>query len=214
MKVRIGALCVVCLWLLLGGLACAQDWGAYAPLLRQWQRALKADDMEDDLVNPACLYLYRNASRSVGCTLRDLNEDGTPELIIGEMASVNIMPGFIMDVYTLQGDTPVSVLRGWERNAYYLTAGGMILNEGASSAFDSELVVYRVQGAQLVFQGSIRYLGGDEKVSGGPWHYLRTADERPSRDNALKEKEARKAQKALMDSVVRLELTSFADLAL
>ncbi len=65
----------------------------------------------------------------VGYYLEDLDGDGFPELLIGEVGERKV---FVM--YTMVDRSPLTVLRASERNTYYLTEDGVFYNLGFNGA--------------------------------------------------------------------------------
>lgn len=108
---------------------------------------------------------------TLGYLKKDLDGDGTEELLIGANdTGADGMPCTVLyHLYTISGEEPVSVLKGWERNRYYLCENGMIANEGSSGAADSEYSYFVYQGAELKLQEAVFYDGERDKEN--PWFY-------------------------------------------
>jgi hypothetical protein len=102
-------------------------------------------------------YAYENnisefisSSTHVGYAMKDLNGDGTPELIIAGMGTDDFSNGVIYDLYTLYNSQPVQLACSSARNRYYLRTDGSILNEGSGGAGHSIFVLNSVQGSELL----------------------------------------------------------------
>lgn len=81
----------------------------------------------------------------VGYTMKDINEDGTLELLIVKVSD----PGEtahhgnrILALYTIVDDEVRFLTGGWARNRYFLLTDGRIYNEGSSGADDSSFETY------------------------------------------------------------------------
>ncbi len=55
----------------------------------------------------------------IGYALRDLNYDGSPELLIVEMVTPVVKDRVIIDAYMLKGGQPVQIFSSTDRNRYY-----------------------------------------------------------------------------------------------
>ncbi len=88
------------------------------------------------------------ALASTGYLIRDINHDGIPELMVGDIPHLteDVTPytggSAIYALYTLKDREPVCILEGWARNRLYLLEDGMILNEGSGGAAYSILATY------------------------------------------------------------------------
>lgn len=123
--------------LLLGALsfsAFAEEWvdtvEAYAPVLAQYAAAFTgAEDalMARESAEDAYWYAFfaqRDPGDIIGYSYLDLNRDGMPELVIGTVCDeAGMEDQLIFEVLTIKDDTPVTVIRGWERFRIQLTAG-------------------------------------------------------------------------------------------
>ena len=149
-------ICVYVICLLACCLAlCAQaeNWDAempeeYAALLTEYAEGLQGDEEVRDAYESVwtgyqcCLNAGIDPLENVGYVLTDLNEDGVPELVFGEMPEAEMLEGIVYELLTLRGGQPVSVIRGWERYRVALmydeqTDRYGYYAEGSSSAFDS-----------------------------------------------------------------------------
>lgn len=96
-----------------------------------------------------------------GYMLKDLDQDGSDELIIlakGSLAS-NRFDDFsdtVYAVYTLQNDKPVRVLESWARSRNYLCADGGIYNEGSDGAAYSTWCIYDIKDGKTVVREGVQ----------------------------------------------------------
>ena len=183
---------------------------AYQPLLDTWREMLAtAEGDETETVNPACLYSYSETDytndEAVGYALLDLNADGVEELVIGEVAGVNYLPGMIYDIYTLQDGAPVLALRGWERNRYYLCTDGSIVNEASDGASSSMTNVYKFVDGAMTFQYGIVYDG----TATEPWRL--TSSEDGTVGEPMAEADAQAQLDALTAQYAQVDLLPFAE---
>ena len=87
---------------------------------------------------------------NMGWLQRDVNADGIDELLLGEVTQGE-WTSPIYNLYTLNADGEAErVLEGWERNRWYLLEDGTLVNEGASSAFESFCDPYGLVNGELV----------------------------------------------------------------
>ena len=108
-----------------------------------------------------------------GWLLRDLDGDGTPELLLG--ANWDEGHAVIFNIYRAGGTRAVRVVNGWNRNRWYLCTDGSLANEGSSSAFESSYSYYRYTSGELQHLETLLYL--DDGSGGSPWCYSVTTDQ-------------------------------------
>ena len=135
---------------------------------------------------------------SVGYTLYDLDQDGQPELLIGETDTEEPVNRMILDAYTMDGDTAKQLFTSQERNRYYLIedeAGAVLIaNEGSNGAASSGWLYYTVENGALSIQQSVIYdAGADEQ---NPWFTSTDDDWDVSNDTPTDEETAQ----AVIDS--------------
>ncbi len=119
-----------------------------------------------------------DASKETGYFLDDLDQDGNPELLIGEMD--NDMPEnrIIFDAYTLVNGKAQQIFSSESRNRYYLVKDDsgaiLIANEASNSAANSGWLYYTLNGADLkIVQAVMCDAEADEQ---NPW-FLSTDDD-------------------------------------
>ncbi len=134
----------------------------YAPVLDKVCLYLKnhsenseATDVPSGLIEVAMWMSPDELLQSIGYQMKDLNADGTPELLIGQINE----PGASMDGktmlfggYALVDGKPAQFLDGWGRNRYALMEDGRIFNSGSSGAAYSAFGSYHLSadGKELV----------------------------------------------------------------
>ena len=105
--------------------------------------------------NNAMEYVFTNelsefivGSSHVGYVLWDLDEDGTPELILADPDAGADQPVFA--IYTLNGEEPAALAVSYARNRYYMRSDGSVLNEGSGGASYTMVYLLRKIGNELV----------------------------------------------------------------
>ena len=88
-------------------------------------------------------------SEHVGYALKDLDKNGTPELIIAGMGTDDFSDRMVYDLYTLAGGRPVQLAQSQARNRWYLRSDSLLINEGSSGAAYSNVFLYAVKGSSL-----------------------------------------------------------------
>lgn len=89
--------------------------------------------LEEYGLNPLCAYYDYS---QVGYAIEDVDGNGIPELLIGEIGEWGGGSGAFFDLYTLTDGQPVRVFASSERERYYLCQDGAIAAEGSSGADD------------------------------------------------------------------------------
>jgi len=136
---------------------------AYEPILEMVKKGAAGDrDILDNEAFNAVIYMENHySSQKVGWALLDLDEDGSPELLIGRTAwnpETDIL--WLFDIWTIAEGKAVLFDRGWERNRMYLTAEGSqkcfgLYFEGADSAFESVFEHCLIRGLEKTEQETI-----------------------------------------------------------
>lgn len=88
-----------------------------------------------------------NALGNLGYALKDVNEDGTNELLIMKVSNPGETPVYgknILAMYTIVNDEACFLTGGWERNRIFLLSDNRIFNEGSSGADDSSYDIYKL----------------------------------------------------------------------
>ena len=156
-----------------GDAASTTGYAAYDALLAEIAdlRRSGASDVQTDFSHD--LLSVNDYYQSPGWLLRDLDGDGTPELLLG--ADWGDGYGVIFNIYRLDGAKAVRVVDGWSRSRWYLCTDGSLANEGSSSAFESSYSYYRYTSGELQHLETLLYL--DDGSGGSPWRYSVTTDQ-------------------------------------
>lgn len=125
---------------------------------------------------------------NAGFYVTDLDDNGTPELLLGENQPMSDSTVFY-DLYTIKDGELVHVFDGWDRNRYYLCTNGGFANEGSSSAFESSTAYYYYTDGELRLMQSLIY--NSNANSENPWRLsTSSAHEVSDNDQLLSESEA------------------------
>ena len=171
----------------------ATGYAAYDALLAEISdlRRSGASDVQTDFSHD--LLSVNDYYQTPGWLLRDLDGDGTSELLLG--ADWGDGHTVIFNIYRLDGAKAVRVVDGWKRNRWYFCADGSLANECSSSAFESSYSYYRYTSGELQHLETLLYL--DDGSGSSPWRYSVTADHYVSSDDFRSVTEAEAA--AVMD---------------
>ena len=82
-----------------------------------------------------------------GYSLLDIDGNGIPELIVGNMASAD--DNRIHALFTLVDAQPQMILYSFTRSSYYLTGTGDLYHHGSSSAMWTDSLIYSYSGTEL-----------------------------------------------------------------
>lgn len=131
-----------------------QNLGGYDTVISKYETAMSHKGEGDEVpfqydVSEMMLYVSH-----VGYALQDLDGDGTQELLIAGIGYDIPGENSLLEIFTLQNGTPVSVVRSQVRDCYYLMNDGKLYNEGSSGAMSSNFSVMQYSG------GTVRFLNG------------------------------------------------------
>lgn len=105
------------------------------------------------------------ASMNLGYAIRDVDGNGTDELLIGENTPLG--ETVLYNMFTIRDGELVNVFNGWDRNRYYLCTNGNFINEGSSGAMQSSTIYYIYAKGEMIFIRSVIYDATMEPQ--GPW---------------------------------------------
>ena len=110
----------------------ATGYAAYDALLAEISdlRRSGASDVQTDFSHD--LLSANDYYQTPGWLLRDLDGDGTPELLLG--ADWGDGYGVIFNIYRLDGAKAVRVVDGWSRSKYFLCSDGTLAHEWSGGA--------------------------------------------------------------------------------
>lgn len=140
----------------------------------------------------------------VGYGMKDLNKDGTPELIIAAMNAARSDEMVVLDVYTLDNKTPVCLGTSRVRDRRFLRADSSILREGSNGAAYAYYSISKLRNGALVELESVR---SDLDANGNAVWYFKSEN---SRENQVSEAYAQAKIKAYEDTIFLPYLTKIA----
>lgn len=167
----------------------------------------KAEEGSEDYDFSYMIYwygAYYGASMRLGYLIRDIDGNGTDELIFGQNDEPDsAWNGVIYDLYTLSDGELIHVFSGGERSTYHLCENGLIANEGADGAALSTYAYYSFEGTELHLVEAVLYSGWD--YPDNPWFYSTQTDSCYDVENAepVNEEQAR----AVIDKYVYVPQT-------
>ena len=120
---------------------------AYGSVIQTYKRAIELGN-----IDAATAWEYNISEYVVGCShvgyaLKDLDKDGTPELIIADYGGESGQ--ILFDLYTLYGGAPVQLAMSQARNRWYLRTDNLLYNEASGGAAYSFFSLYRKTGTEL-----------------------------------------------------------------
>ena len=141
-------------------------YAAYDALLAEIAdlRRSGASDVQTDFSHD--LLSANDYYQTPGWLLRDLDGDGTSELLLG--ADWGDGYGVIFNIYRLDGAKAVRVVDGWSRSRWYLCTDGSLAHEGSDGASEGTFSYYRYE------NGALRHL--ETVISLDGWLYSDTTD--------------------------------------
>ena len=141
-------------------------YAAYDALLAEIAdlRRSGASDVQTDFSHD--LLSANDYYQTPGWLLRDLDGDGTSELLLG--ADWGDGYGVIFNIYRLDGAKAVRVVDGWSRSRWYLCTDGSLAHEGSDGASEGTYSYYRYE------NGALRHL--ETVISLDGWLYSDTTD--------------------------------------
>ena len=123
----------------------------YSSIIEKYRIAKQAS-----VSNPGAAYEYDVSEwieyfDHVGYALKDLDENGVPELIVAGISPTYDPGPVLFEVFTLENNTPVQLLISWARSRNFLLPDNRIYNEGSGGASSSGFVLFKVNGTTLQF---------------------------------------------------------------
>lgn len=123
----------------------------YSSIIEKYRIAKQAS-----VSNPGAAYEYDVSEwieyfDHVGYALKNLDENGVPELIVAGISPTYDPGPVLFEVFTLENKTPVQLLVSWARSRNFLLPDNRIYNEGSGGASSSGFVLFQVSGTNLQF---------------------------------------------------------------
>ena len=176
----------------------------YAEVNARYQQALTEgwdmDQLDEADMNILMAAEYESED-CFGYLELDIDQDGSPELLIGPRADGE-EPNEIMDLYSIVKGEPTRLISGGDREHYYLCEDGSIYYEGAESAFTSYTISYEFCGDYLRELQNLRY--DWEMDNDNPWFLVDGENYEP-----ISEEDYNSIWEELWDSCVELDYQAF-----
>lgn len=124
----------------------------YEQILAQYRTALKENWNGQQLTDAGLNFMIADVSpETVGYAVDDLDDNGTPEFIIGTISGDDFYGKLIFVLYTVNKDgEAIPIFSSIERDRYYYAGGNRFANLGSSSASDSFVTTLKLEGEGLV----------------------------------------------------------------
>lgn len=90
-----------------------------------------------------------SSSVHVGYAFKDLDKDGTPELIVAGIENDPFVEKMVYGLYTLENGAPKRLFVSNARDRWYLLTDSTLLNEGSGGAGHSGVTLFRLQNGAL-----------------------------------------------------------------
>ena len=123
-----------------------------------------------------------DAAKNAGFYITDLDNDGTPELLLGENQPGSNATVFY-DLYTIENGELVPIFDGWDRSRYYLGENNSIIHEGSSSAFQSFTSLNFYRDGKLNMIESVIY--DSNANADNPWRLSTISENQVNTDDQL-----------------------------
>ena len=120
------------------------------------------------------LFSYEPDVNTLGYCVRDIDDDGTEELLIGKTDDQGNYAGMVYDMYTILDGKLTQVVSSGERNCYFLCKDNKIAYEGSGGALSSEWSYYNYKEGKLEIIESVFTDGFQDKQN--PWFYTPSGD--------------------------------------
>lgn len=133
----------------------------YDEVIELYIRAIKerwdSDKISEFGFEPCC---FISSLEKDGYILKDLDQDGSDELIIlsrGSLESSRYQnEDMLYAVYTMKDGKPIRVLDSWTRSRNYLCADGEIYNEGSDGASYSTWCIRDIKNGRIVVREGVQ----------------------------------------------------------
>ena len=116
---------------------------AYQSVLNAYRTAYQAGGHTAQYAAINDLSVMIAHSSHVGYAFKDLDKDGTPELLIAGLTTDNTAKSVVYEIYALVNGTPKRMAISTDNDRYYLCTDNMILNSGSEGTAHTYYIVYR-----------------------------------------------------------------------
>ncbi len=188
---------------------------AYQEVLNKYQTLIneKWDTnkaFEEKLSSMVSDFVQMGYENQIGYVLYDLDLDGQPELLIGEMDTELPANRIVFDAYTEKDGKAVQLFESESRNRYYVVedeAGAvMIANEGSNGAASSGWIYYIYTDGELKVMQAVMYDAAADEAN--PWFMAYDDDWDSSNDEPISESDAQAIIDSYTNTYAKLDWTA------
>ena len=188
---------------------------AYQEVLNKYQTLIneKWDTnkaFEEKLSSMVSDFVQMGYENQVGYVLYDLDLDGQPELLVGEMDTELPANRIVFDAYTEKDGKAVQLFESESRNRYYVVedeAGAvMIANEGSNGAASSGWIYYIYTDGELKVMQAVMYDASADEAN--PWFMAYDDDWDSSNDEPISESDAQAIIDSYTNTYAKLDWTA------
>ncbi len=188
---------------------------AYQEVLNKYQTLIneKWDTnkaFEEKLSSMVSDFVQMGYENQIGYVLYDLDLDGQPELLIGELDTELPANRIVFDAYTEKDGKAVQLFESESRNRYYVVedeAGAvMIANEGSNGAASSGWIYYIYTDGELKVMQAVMYDASADEAN--PWFMAYDDDWDSSNDEPISESDAQAIIDSYTNTYAKLDWTA------
>lgn len=188
---------------------------AYQEVLNKYQTLIneKWDTnkaFEEKLSSMVSDFVQMGYENQVGYVLYDLDLDGQPELLIGEMDTELPANRIVFDAYTEKDGKAVQLFESESRNRYYVVededGAVMIANEGSNGAASSGWIYYIYTDGELKVMQAVMYDASADEAN--PWFMAYDDDWDSSNDEPISESDAQAIIDSYTNTYAKLDWTA------
>lgn len=176
-------------------------------IYEKWDTSKAFDEGLSSMVSDFVQMGYEN---QVGYVLYDLDLDGQPELLIGEMDTELPVNRIVFDAYTEKNGKAVQLFESESRNRYYVvedeTGAIMIANEGSNGAASSGWIYYIYTEGELKVMQAVMYDAAADEAN--PWFMAYDDDWDASNDESITEDDAQAIIDSYTNTYAKLDWTA------
>lgn len=181
---------------------------AYGAVLDLYNKALYEGWDDERCRNGGVNYLMGSGltAENVGWCTRDVDGDGSPELLIGSVGKP-----YFYALYTLVDGQPKQVVDATERSGWCIEPDNILVNDGSNSAFEHITMFYWLKNGRLELNNGI--IADYHANEGAPYFLTTDLDDSRDNDTKLSNEKAEELLKAYSSNYVVLDYAPFSQYA-
>ena len=161
----------------------------YADIINKYASALADGIRDESAAAEHGVSSMITVNGNAGYAFRDLDRNGTPELIIATSGDNEDAENLVLAIYTSSGSESIKLIEAYPRSRVYLLDDGRIYNPGSSGAYNSSYSIYSVRGDRTVFEEAV-YTARDGDSDDLIWYYSKEEGFREEDNLKVTKKEA------------------------